>query len=200
MLNAITSLRLPVLFAPVIATLANCSPPLAAPKTTVLVNAVDAPPLSEMKNAEDGMLSPTPSVRAAAALAKYAYTPSSVRPGFNVQAVVAVMLVLPGFAALPALSAKFTALAERFSVRDSVRLALRAMVCAPEFNCADAIDAANVIASTATAIRKNIRGISSGANGTQVTPEDRFGTAAQNGAVSMRFVEDCRYCQVIGTK
>src|SRR5260370_7905293 len=101
------------------------------------------------------MLSPTPSVRAAAALAKYAYTPTAVRPGFNVQAVVAVMLVVPGFAALPALSVKFTALAERFSVRDSVRLALRAMVCAPEFNCADAIDAAKVIASTATAIRKN---------------------------------------------
>src|SRR5207245_4356459 len=125
-------------------------------KTTVLVSAVDAPPLSEMKKAEDGMLSPTPSVRAAAALAKYAYTPTAVRPGFNVQAVVAVMLVLPGFAALPALSVKFTALAERFSVRDSVRLALRAMVCAPEFNCADAIDAATVIASTTTAIRKNL--------------------------------------------
>src|SRR6266568_2544460 len=156
MLNAITSLRLPVLFAPVIATLANCSPPLAAPKTTVLVSAVDAPPLSEIKNAEDGMLSPTPSVKAAAALAKYAYTPTAVRPGFNVHAVVAVMLVLPALAALPALSVKFTALAERLSVSDSVKLAFKAIVCAPELSCADAMDTANVIAIPTIATRKSV--------------------------------------------
>src|SRR6266700_80217 len=115
MLKAMTSVRLEVLLAPVMATFAICKPPLAPPNTTVLVSAVDAPPLSAMKNADEGMLSPTPSVRAAAALAKYAYTPTAVRPGFNVQAVVAVMLVLPGLAALPAASVKLTALADRLS-------------------------------------------------------------------------------------
>src|SRR5260370_15834307 len=65
------------------------------------------------------------------------------------------MLVLPALLALPALSVKFTALADRFSVSDSVRLAFRAIVCAPELSCADAIETAKVIASTTTAIRKN---------------------------------------------
>ena len=70
MLNAITSLRLALLLAPVMATLASCKPPLAAPNATVLVRAVDAPALSAMKKADEGMLSPAPSVNAAAAFAK----------------------------------------------------------------------------------------------------------------------------------
>ncbi len=97
----------------------------------------------------------TPSVKAAAALAKYAYTPTAVRPGFKVHAVVAVMAVLPALVALPALSVKFTALAERLSVSDSVKVAFKAIVCAPELSCADAIETANVIASPTIATRKS---------------------------------------------
>src|SRR6266496_2408507 len=109
-----------------------------------------------MVKSADGMLLPAPSVSAAAELAKYAYTPTAVRPGFNTHAVVAVMLVLPGLAAAPEVSVKFTALAERFSVSDSVRLALRAIVCAPELSCADAVETASVIASTTSAIRERV--------------------------------------------
>src|SRR5215467_10540266 len=110
MLNAIASVRLEFLFAPVMATLASRRPALAPPKATVLVRAADAPPLSAIKKLAEGMLSPTPSVRADAELPKYAYTPTAVRPGFNTHAVVAVMLVLPAFVPLPAVSVKFTAL------------------------------------------------------------------------------------------
>ena len=64
------------------------------------------------------------------------------------------MLVLPGLAALPAARVKFTALAERPKVSDSARVAFRAMGCAPELiACAEAIETANVIASTTIAIR-----------------------------------------------
>jgi len=67
-----------------------------------------------------------------------------------------VMVVLPTLLALPAASVKFTALAERLRVSDSVRLAFRAIVCAPELSCADAMDTANVIASTTSAIRESV--------------------------------------------
>src|SRR5215831_16463459 len=67
------------------------------------------------------------------------------------------MLVLPALAALPAVSVKFTALAERVSVSDSARVAFRVIGCAPELStCADAIETANVIASVTTATRKNV--------------------------------------------
>ena len=70
MLNAITSVRFEFLFAPVIATLASCRPPLAPPNATVLVSSVHAPPLSAIKKSADGILLPAPSVKAAAELAK----------------------------------------------------------------------------------------------------------------------------------
>jgi len=70
MLNAIRSVRLLWRFAAVTATLASCSPALAAPNGALAVSAVEGPALSEILNAEDGMLFPAPSVRAAAALPK----------------------------------------------------------------------------------------------------------------------------------
>jgi hypothetical protein len=63
------------------------------------------------------------------------------------------MLVLPALAALPPVSVKLTALADKLSVNDSASVALRAIACAPEFStCAEAIDdaAAMIIAITAT--------------------------------------------------
>src|SRR6185437_4522376 len=59
----------------------------------------------------------------------------------------------PALVALPALNAKFTVLAERVSVSDSAKLAFKAIVCAPEFNCADANEAENVIAKPAIAAK-----------------------------------------------
>ena len=119
MLNAMLSVRLEFLLAPVIATVASRKPALAAPKATVFTRDDDAPPLSEILKAEDGMLLPAPSVNAVAALAKYASTVTYVRPGFKTQAVVAVTFVLPALVALPAASVKFTALADNETVSDS---------------------------------------------------------------------------------
>jgi hypothetical protein len=67
--------------------------------------------------------------------------PTEVRPEARVHAVVAVTPAEPALVALPALRVKLTAVAERDTVRDSARLALRVMVCALEFNCAEATEA-----------------------------------------------------------
>jgi hypothetical protein len=53
----------------------------------------------------------------------------------------------PALVALPALKLKFTVFAESVRVSDSARLAFKAIVCAPEFNCAEAIEAESVIAN-----------------------------------------------------
>src|SRR6476660_8337787 len=108
------------------ATFAIRKPAVAPPYATVLVNAPEVPapplpaPVSVILKADEGILTPLAvPVRAAALLAKYAYTPTAVRPGFNTQVVVAVMFVLPALTALPAVIVKLTALAERLSVSDS---------------------------------------------------------------------------------
>jgi len=76
---------------------------------------------------------------------------------FNAHVVVAVMLVLPALVALPAASVKFTALADRATVSDSVRLAFRAIVCAPELSaCADAMDATHAIPSMTATTRMSL--------------------------------------------
>src|SRR5262249_3777841 len=94
-----------------------------------------------------------PSVNAAAALAKYAYKPTAVRPGFRTQDVLAMMLELPGLVLLPATSAKFTEFAESVIVIDSCKLALRVIACAAELYCADASEVAKIIASATRATR-----------------------------------------------
>jgi len=68
--------------------------------------------------------------------------------------VVAVMPAEPALVALPALNVKFTVFAESVRVSDSARLAFKAIVCAPEFNCAEAIDAESAIASPAIAAQE----------------------------------------------
>src|SRR5579863_4634734 len=60
----------------------------------------------------------------------------------------------PGLLALPALNVKFTVFAERVRVKDSDRLAFKAIACALEFNCAEAIEAGSVIAKPAIAAQK----------------------------------------------
>jgi hypothetical protein len=60
----------------------------------------------------------------------------------------------PALVALPALSVKFTVFAERVRVSDSASLAFKAIVCAPEFSCADAIEAGSVIAKPTIAAQK----------------------------------------------
>jgi hypothetical protein len=141
MLKAMLSVRFAFLFAPVILTVASRKPAFAAPKATVLTSGAANAPLSEMLKAEDGMLFPAPSVRAAAALAKYASIVTFVRPGLRTHAVVAVTLVLPGLLALPAASVKFTAFADRETVSDSDNCAFNAIGCAPELSCAEAKEA-----------------------------------------------------------
>src|SRR5579884_505221 len=80
--------------------------------------------------------------------------PTAVRPGFNTQVVVAVMLVLPGFAAPPAARLKLTALAESATVSDSDMVALSEICGAFDGNCANDIVESDAIASRSTAIRK----------------------------------------------
>ena len=110
-----------------------------------------------MLKADEGIFTPLAvPVRAAVELAKYAYTPTAVRPGFSTHFVVAVTPVLPAFVLLPALKVKLTALAERLSVSDSDRVAFNAIGCAPEFNCAAAIEAIHNIAVAITAIRTKV--------------------------------------------
>jgi hypothetical protein len=60
----------------------------------------------------------------------------------------------PALVALPALNAKFTVFAERVRVSDSAKVAFKAIVCAPEFSCADAIEAGSVIAKPTIAAQK----------------------------------------------
>jgi len=119
MLNAMLSVRLAFLFIPVMATVASRNPAFAAPNATVFTSGDEAPPLSEILNADEGMLSPAPSVNATGALAKYASMVTCVRPGFRTQAVVAVIAALPGLPALPAAMVKLTAFADRLTVSDS---------------------------------------------------------------------------------
>jgi hypothetical protein len=89
-------------------------------------------------------------------LAKYAYTPTAVRPGFRTHLVVATTVLLPALVGLPALSMKFTVAVLRLTVRDSARVAFNAIGCAVEFNCADAIETANNIAMATTATRTKV--------------------------------------------
>src|SRR5207302_3017771 len=102
MLNAIASVAEETLFVPLMVVFRRRKPPFAAPNAAVLVRAFEAPPLSAILNAEEGMLLPPPSVRAAVASAKYASTVTAVRVGFRIQDVVAVIPVLPGLVVLPA--------------------------------------------------------------------------------------------------
>ena len=65
-----------------------------------------------------------------------------------------MMFALPALAADPAVKVKFTALADRLSVRDSVRVALIAMAWAPEFKAwAEAKEAMPVRNNAITAKR-----------------------------------------------
>jgi hypothetical protein len=128
-----------------------------------LVSAPDVPapplpaPVSAMLKAEEGIVAPLAApVSAAAELPKYAYTPTAVRPGFKTQVVVAVTPVLPALVLLPALRVKLTALAERLSVRDSAKVAFKAIGCAVEFNCAEAVETAKLIATATTATRTKV--------------------------------------------
>src|SRR5579864_8813455 len=92
------------------------------------------------------MLFPAPSVRAEAELLKKAYTFKLPTLGFKVQVVVAVMPVLPGFAALPAVRLKLTALAESVSVTDWLRTAFSVIVLAAELiTCAWDVPARAII-------------------------------------------------------
>ena len=70
MLKVIASLIVPFLLKGPISIDSKCRPALAPPTGKVLVSAWDAPALSEMKKAEDGMLCPAPSVKAEVELAK----------------------------------------------------------------------------------------------------------------------------------
>jgi hypothetical protein len=67
---------------------------------------------------------------------------------------VAVTPVEPAFAELPALKLKFTVFAERVRVNDSVNLAFKAIVWAPELSWADAMEAGSVIAKPTIAAQK----------------------------------------------
>src|SRR5262249_36512381 len=75
------------------------------------------------------------------------------RLGFNTQLVVAVMLVLPALAALPAVRLKLTALAERPTVSDSGKVAVSAIGSALELSCAEATDDEPTSARTSRATR-----------------------------------------------
>jgi len=96
------------------------------------------------------MLFPDPSLNAELALLKKAYTLRRPRLGRKTQLVVALMDVLPGLLALPAVKLKFTAPAERVRLIDSVNAAFNDMASAPELT---ACACAPTMAAVSTAIR-----------------------------------------------
>jgi hypothetical protein len=139
---------LPVLLTPVMRIRPICTPVAAA---GVMKAGTPAPPLTEVFSAPPalpepaaaavtalaGMLSPTPSVKAAAPLDTQAHIETRVRPGFKVQAVWIVLVELPAFNAVLGASVKFTSEPPvTFMLRDSVTLAFRTTVPTFEFRCA----------------------------------------------------------------
>lgn len=112
----------------------SISPAFAPPNGTVVVSAVKGPALLETWKSDEGMLSPAPSVRAIAELAKNAYTFTLPTLGFRAQEVVAVMPRLPGLLALPGVKVKFTALPDNDTESESLRTARSVMVLAPELS------------------------------------------------------------------
>jgi hypothetical protein len=134
MLKFIKSVCEPERLFPRILVVDNNIPAFAPPNGTVVVSAVNGPALLETSKSAEGMLSPAPSVIAAAELAKNAYTFTLPTLGFSAQAVVAVMPVLPGLLALPGVKVKFTALLDNDTVSESFRTACSVIVLAPEFS------------------------------------------------------------------
>jgi hypothetical protein len=97
---------------------------------------------------DDGMLSPLPSVSAAAALVKYAYVVAVPALGFSVQAVVTLITALP--VAVPlGTSAKFTRPGDAVTVKDVVNVPLRLTLPTNELTCARA-------GATAKSTKRNI--------------------------------------------
>jgi hypothetical protein len=84
-----------------------------------------------------GMLSPTPSVKAAPPLGTQAHSVTRSRPGFKTQVVWIVLVVLPELDALLGARVKFTfGPPVTFTVSDSDIVAFRTTVPTLEFNCA----------------------------------------------------------------
>jgi hypothetical protein len=151
MLKFIKSACEPERLFPRILVVDNNIPAFAPPNGTVLVRAVNGPALLEIWKSAEGILWPAPSVRAVAELAKNAYTFTLPTLGFSAQAVVAVMLALPGLLAFPGVRVKFTALLDNDRLSESFRTACSVMVLAPEFRtCASERDARAANASTNT--------------------------------------------------
>src|SRR5215467_10468264 len=98
------------------------------------------------------MLSPAPSVKAAAEFEKNAYKLTLPTLGLSNHEVVAVTPTLPGLLALPAIRLKFTAFPDNDTLIESVSTACSVIVLAPELStcaCSGEASAANITASTA---------------------------------------------------
>ena len=108
---------------------------LAAANGLAPVNAPNAPPLTLPDTLLDGILSPAPSVRAAAALVKYAYVLTEPTLGLNVQLVFMVMVALP-FVIPFLIRGKLTNPGDAVTVSDVVRFAARLTPAMLEFSCA----------------------------------------------------------------
>src|SRR5215471_7205894 len=134
MLKFIVSVCEPCRLFPRILVVESNRPALAPPKGTVFVKAVKAPPLFEISKSAEGMLSPAPSDKAEAELAKNAYTLTLPMLGFSVQVVVAVIEVLPGLFGLPAVILKLTAFDESVTASDSLRSAFNVIALAAELS------------------------------------------------------------------
>jgi hypothetical protein len=139
------------LLAPVIATEPICTPVAVDGVTNA---GTPAPPLTDALNAPPALpepvavavtelaaiLSPAPSVKAAAVIGTQAHTATEVRPGFKTQAVWIVLVVLPGLAAVLAASVKLTVEpAVTFTVRVSGMVAFRTTVPTLELTWAFAV-------------------------------------------------------------
>jgi hypothetical protein len=132
---------------------------LAAAKGLTPVNDVNAPPLTLPDTLEAGMLSLAPSVRATAALVKYAYVVTAPMLGLSVQLVLTLIVALP-FAVPLRGSAKVTKPGEALTVNDVVKFAARFTPAMLEFSCACAgVPARSMISSgmQRTAICRKIR-------------------------------------------
>ena len=136
------------LLAPVIVTLPICTPVAAAGVTKAgtpglpLTDVFNAPPAlpepaAVAVTALAGMLSPAPSLRAAAPFTTHAQTVTLVRPGVITHDVWIVLVVLPGLAAVLRARLKLTAAPPvTFTVSDSAIVAVRVTVPAVELNWA----------------------------------------------------------------
>ena len=126
---------------------------LPAANGLVAVKDVKAPPLKLPDTLAEEMLSPAPSVSAAAGLVKYAYSVTAPNSTGTAQLVVTLTGAL-AFVAPFGTRLKFTKPGAAVIVMELVSVALRFTLAAFEFSCAQTLDGSRVKAAASNARAK----------------------------------------------